>query len=90
MADLPSNLGGIHRADAAPARAWLPLLPGFAVGDVRSVNADLDAAVKARGPKPSHRSLQSSDGPELHQPWASARPSARLHRPQGLRPHVSG
>jgi hypothetical protein len=78
------------------------LLPRLAVGDVRAVSADLDAAMKAS--ELSHLTAVSGlqIGPELHQPWASDRSSARLHRPRmplgrpGLEgekvfaPHVSG
>ena len=62
MADLPSNMRAtlIGGSSACPNPA--ELLPGLAVGDVRALNADLDAASEGQQPLPPHRGLRRSCG----------------------------
>lgn len=66
------------------------LLPGLAPGQCASSERGPRRGDERRCAKPSQGGLQSSDGPELHQAWACPRSSARLHRPERLRPRVSG
>lgn len=49
MADLPSNMRATFIGGSSACPSPAELLPGLAVGDMRAVSADLDAAMKASG-----------------------------------------
>ncbi len=77
-----------HGSSACPNPA--EMLPGFAVGDMRAVSADLDVAMKAG--RLSDLTAVSSLQMVLNSISPGPRPDLPdvCIDPQGLRPHVSG